>query len=635
MSASPEPAKQYLGTTRVIALGLAGALAALAGCAPGMDQIDRRLAKVLGESSAQTNLRTSPRIGEAGPIPGRDGSLYDTAPPTNNPAASDLAYTELDRGEPGTPEVVQGLNERLRNYALAAGGIGAEHVMTLSLLDALRMAQRQGREYVSAEEDYILDAISLLAERHRWGPRLFADSSVTARGDGDEGRFDNAVDIVNTLRATQRLPYGGEAEARWVWDATENLRSSVSGQYRQSSELVLDANIPLLRGAGMVAREDLIQAERELVYSARDFESFRRGYFVSIARDYFLLLQTVAEIQNRLVQLGNLQRFVEQEQALYEAGRRTEFQVNEARDRLVSARSSLASTREQYTLEVDRFKIRLGIPVVQPVQLVGASIQIPEPATTIERATESALAYRLDLQNQRDRYTDTQRSVLIARNQLLPDLDLSGQVRVPTDPREAQGGLAIDPDEASWEAGLLLSLPLDRRIERLQLRQALIRLERARRDLDEFIDTVIVDARQSVRAIDLARFRLELAESQVRINARRLEEQELRKDEVDTRDRLNAEADMLDAKNARDRALTELRISVLNYLDSIGQLRVSPDGVIDPLPGMTINTEDTPIDFEALFSSEHLAAPNGAEMYTTPPAGDQQPEDAEGAGSQP
>ena len=605
--------------TLVLSLGLAGALAAAAGCGSGMDQIDRRLAKVLGNSSGRTGLEVDPRIQPAQTVPARSGSLYETNPATNNPTAADLAYTELDRGAPGTPEVVQGLNERLRNYGLAAGGIGAENVMTLSLLDALRLAQRQGREYVSAEEDYIIGAISLLAERHRWGPRLFADSSVSVGGDGDEGRFDNALNVVNTLRATHRLPYGGEAEARWVWNATEQLRSSVSGQYQQASSLVLDASLPLLRGAGMVAREDIIQAERDLVYAARDFEAFRRSYFVSIAQDYFRLLQTVNELQNRLVQLGNLDLFVQQEQALYEAGRRTDFQVNEARDRLVSARSSLASTREQFTLQLDRFKIRLGVSVQQPLRLVGAAIQIPEPSTTIEDATVSALAYRLDLQNRRDRYADSQRGVLAARNQLLPDLDLSGEVRVPTDPGVSEGGLAIDPDEASWEAGVLLSLPLDRRIERLQLRQALLRLQQSQRDLDEFVDTVIVDARQSVRAIDLARFRLELAESQVRINDRRLEQQKIDAERVDTRDRLDAEARMLDAKNARDQALTDLRIAILTYLDSIGQLRVSPEGVIDPLPGMTIQVEDRPIDFEKLLSVDQLTAGEGWGMDESMP----------------
>jgi outer membrane protein TolC len=603
-----------------------------------MDHIDRRLARVIGQSAAHSNLNVPPRLAEPPENP-RAPSQYDATPATSNPAADELEYVELDRGEAGTAEVVDGLNTRLRDYAVRAAGVAGGGALELSLREALELSQVQGREYRDAEEDYLITTIGLLIERHRWGPRLFADTNVTVGGDGDEGRFDNALNVVNSLRATQRLPYGGEAEARWVWNASEDLRSSVSGQYRQASELILQADIPLLRGAGLVAREDLIQAERDVVYAARDFESFRRTYFVSIAQDYFRLLQTISELQNRLLQLESLRLYVRQQEALNAAGRISEFDVNNARNDVVSAMSTLASTREQYTLEVDRFKVRLGIPVEQPIRLVGARIAVSEPAMDIESATAAALQYRLDVQNRRDQLEDVRRSVRIARNQLLPDLDLSGQVGIPTDPDAREGGLAIDPDESSWEVGLLLSLPLDRRIERLQLRQALIRLQQQQRSLDQFTDNVTLEVRQRLRSVDLARFRLELADAQVRINERRLEEQRLKADEVDTRDRLEAEQDMLDARNDRDAALTDLRVAILDFLDAAGQLRVSPDGLIEPLPGMEVQIEDVPIDFEALFSE---AAPDAADQTVVEPgpaeedADDAAPrEDAPGADSGP
>lgn len=588
----------------LLALTAAAGSILLAACHPGMDAIDRRLARVIGESATQASIRDEPRIEPARPVPDKSADLYDTDPATLNPNAETLEFDELDRGVPGSAAVITGLNDRLRRYASAAGGVGRDDVLLISLTDSLLLSQREGREYMDAEEEYIISAIGLLIERHRWGPRLFADSSISASGDGDDGRFDNALNVVNTLRATQRLPYGGDVEARWVWNATEDLRSSVTGQYQQSSSLVLDANIPLLRGSGMVARESRIQAERDLIYAARDFETFRRTYFVSVAQDYFRLLQAVSGLQNQIARLRSLELFVRQEEALYDAGRRSAFNVNQARNQFLEAQSSLASSREQYTLQVDRFKVRLGLPAEIPVRLVGASIDVSEPATTVDAASASALSYRLDIQNRRDQLEDARRGVLVARDQLRADLDFNGNVRIPTDPDVREGGLAIDPDETSWEAGILLSLPIDRRIERLQLRQSLIRLEQQRRGLDEFTDNVVIDARRRVREIDLSRFRLELAERQVEINERRLEEQRLKADLIDTRDRLDAERDLLNAKNDRDQALTDLRIAILNYLDSTGQLRVGPEGLIEPIPGMRVDIEDQPIDFDALFVDE-------------------------------
>src|SRR5262249_40459800 len=154
--------------------------------------------------------------------------------------------------------------------------------------------------------------------------------------------------------------------ARWVWNATENLRSAATGQYVQSSSLILDASIPLLRGAGLYAQEDLIQAERDLVYAARTYEEFRRSYLVSIARDYFNLLQQLATIENTKRQHKGFENIETEERALYEAGRIPQLRVNNASNQVKQSEDSLANQRDAYTLALDRFKVRLGIPTSTP-----------------------------------------------------------------------------------------------------------------------------------------------------------------------------------------------------------------------------------------------------------------------------
>jgi outer membrane protein TolC len=133
---------------------------------------------------------------------------------------------------------------------------------------------------------------------------------------------------------------------------------------------------------------------------------------------------------------------------------------------------------------------------------------------------------------------------------------------------------------------LTLSLPLDREQERLRLRSAIIGAQSQARAVDEARDNVVVSVRSAVRGIDLARFRLRLAEQQVEINKRRLEEQNLKIDTVNPRDIVDSENELLDAENARDQAKTDLRNSVLNYLLESDQLRVNRDGTFQPLPGM-------------------------------------------------
>ncbi|MFI4896369.1 MAG: TolC family protein, partial [Phycisphaerales bacterium JB059] len=199
-----------------------------------------------------------------------------------------------------------------------------------------------------------------------------------------------------------------------------------------------------------------------------------------------------------------------------------------------------------------------------------------------------ALEYRLDLQNRRDRLDDQRRAVANARNELLPDLNLDASVSLPTDPDEMNGGFSLDPDELDYSVGATFSLPLDRRIEKLGLRRAMIALERAQRTYDEFRDGVIIAARQAVRNVDLARFQLQLAEEQVRINELGLEELLIREDS-DPQSIVDRRNDLLDAENARDQAIADLRNAILEYLLATGQARVRPDGAFEPLPGMVGN----------------------------------------------
>lgn len=572
------------------AAAAAGALlAGTAGCNKGgLADIDARTQRLLDERSAMVGGGAAAPARAMPPAEGPlDRSITAKTIPTVNPGPEDLRYRPAQES--------RDVAARLEAYAnRSEAPPGAPPVVTLDLTSAMRIAQRSASEYLSAEEEYILSAIRLLIERHLWGPRLFNDTSVTVSGVGDEGDFRSALRVVNDLRVTQRLPYGGQVEAAWVWAATEQLREQAGGRYTQSSELVLSGAVPLLRGAGLVAQENLIQAERDLVYAARDFEEFRRDFLVEIARDYFDLLLAKAQILNQENQVAALRRIERGEIARFEAGRIAEFQKNIASNDVLQAIERLAGSREVYILALERFRIRLGIPPDQPIELDESVIQIPEPEVSLEEATANALSYRLDLQNRRDQLDDFRRAVKNARNDLLPDLDLTARVGIPTDPGAREGGVLIQPDFLDYQAGITFGLPLDREIERLSLRQASIALQRREREYLRFRDEVAVGVRQAVRNIDVARFQLNLAEQRVEINKRRLRELELKAADVDTQTQVDAANNLQASEAARDRALADLRTAVLTYLRDAGLLRVARDGSFQTLPGMEASRPPVP-----------------------------------------
>lgn len=576
----------------VCAVSAAGVLAVLSGCAS--ESVDARVDRLVRESSDRAGINRddtlSPTVKDQAqkPIFGTQDERIERGrvrqPGTVNIPTDELRYTPAAEDRDVTA--------RLESYAARYGGAAekpgevAPDTATLTIQESLRQAQRAGSEFLGAQEDYLISAIRLLQERHLWGPRLFNDTTLGLGGSGVDGDYDHALDIINTLRVNQRLPTGGSVEARWVWDATEQLRRTAGGRYRQSSELVLAADIPLLRGAGDVAQEGLIQAERNLVYSARDFERFRREYLVDIATDYFALLEAKARIANQVRQLESLLELVKSTEARVRAGSLQPFEKDIARSRVLAGEASLENQREAFILAQDRFKIRIGLGPDARVAISEEFPQIPEPEVDPDEAARIALEYRLDLQNRRDRVEDTWRAVANARNELLPDLNLSGQVGIPTDPNDREGRLGFSPDDLDYRAAMTLSLPLDREGERLQLRSQVILAERSQREYARSRDEVVVDARAAVRAVELARFQLVLAERQVEINRGRLASQKLRAAEIDAQTRIDTENELLQAENDRDRSVTDLRTAVLQYLLSTDQLRVARDGNFEALPGM-------------------------------------------------
>ncbi len=581
---------------------LAGALAA--GCA-SQSSVTRELSAVTEKRSLLLDGDSiEPSIDFTGATAFDRPGQAATSLPSINPPASQLPFgvARPDRDVAAALEAYSQIDESV--------------AVRIDLREAWRLAQQSARDYVSAEEDYILSAIRLLIERHLWGPRFFADTALALAGSSD-GDTDVALSIINTLRVTQRLPYGGEVEARGVFAATEQLRATATEDYVETTTLILSGNLPLLRGAGLVAREQLIQAERDLIYAARDFEQFRRSFLVDIARDYFNLVNQQNNIRNTRRSIDSLTYERDRVAAQVQAGRVKAFQVRQTQQSILDRESSLISLLESYHVAVDRFKITLGIPVETPVVIVPMEIDPPEPDASPFEASLLALRYRLDLQNRRDQLDDARRNVANARNDILPDLNINGTATMGNNALDNVTDLDFTISDLDYLAGITFSWPLDRKIEQLNLRSAIISMQRAIRDYEQFRDNLVLDARAARREIDRLRFAYQLAEQRVEDNRLVITELDLRGGAVDSFDRTRAEDNLLEAENDRDQAEQDLRTAVLEYLLATGQLRVSREGQFMPLPGMNlagaadlpVPTTDEPLGDPGALENPDMPAP--------------------------
>jgi len=587
-----------------LALGVC-ALPALTGCTQGLSEIDRKASKVIAKrTEAMGGNAIAPDFEHLDSVRTEADLIRHTAdntrldPATRNPAAGDLT---IGRGDPQGE--VDALLERYTDPP-----IDAER---FTLQETLKYAVGQSREYKTAKEELLLAALRLLIQRHQFGPRFFNEMSATFDGDAEAGDYEIAARLINEFRVTQRLQTGGQISARALVSATEQLRRRVGegDSESQSASIILSADLPLLRGAGDVARESLISAERDMVYATRTFERFRQQFLFNIATDYFDLVRAQAQIENAKRVLASRQILYTETQALYTAGRKPQFELSETRSRVLSSENSLANQRDSYTVQLERFRIRLGLPPDNPYLLdTVASFDLPVPMLNMSESVRRGLLYRLDLQTSRDRLDDASRGIANARNDLLPDLNLTASMTVITDPDLRRGGIQFDGEEIDYSAGITFGLPLDREIERIGLRQATISLERTQRDLRDDEDNVELSIRSAMRDIQLALFSLQIQNESVRIIERRLVGLELRKADVTARTRIDAQDELSAALDARDSAIRNLRVAIMRYLLETGQFRVDVNGQYISPPGMELLT---PEEAKALYEM----GTRGEELY--------------------
>ncbi|MEE9296725.1 MAG: TolC family protein [Phycisphaerae bacterium] len=570
-----------------------------------IDDADREVASLIQKrQQAALGMTADAYVGDESGLIGGTSDPYSFVP-----SPIDSVVPERFRAATTTvPEDADGesVEARPRNASPdgAAEGIAQDVVAEpaaprpFTLSDALAYAMRHARIYQTEKELLYLSALDLTLERYLWTPR-FINSVLSLDYDnaGQVADFDQALTAVADFAVQQRLRYGGEITARVIntlmRDLSNNVTSGESGQF------IVDARLPLLRGAGRVAYENRYQAERDLIYAVRGFERFRREFLVGIASDYFDLLSLKTRIESAQVQASSVAQDYEREQALADAELKLQFEADRAQVSMLRARNTVIDAQENYDNSLDSFKIRLGMPTSEAIDVVDEMVDLVDPRVPLGRAIETGLKYRLDLLTVRDGIDDARRQVEIARNNLLPQVDLRGGVTLDTDP-DRPNTSGYNTERISFSAGVDVEIPLDRKRQRNSYRGALIGLRRSERDYEEFADRVRLQVRRALRRLARTRSTIEIQQKLISINEFRaaLVRAKLIAGELSsTIDVVDAENDLRDARNSLAEAEADFRRAVLEFLRDTGTLRVGDDGKwarYDVITGEPVASAGTP-----------------------------------------
>ena len=304
--------------------------------------------------------------------------------------------------------------------------------IVVDLREAVRLARLHSRDYQENIETLYLSALDVSFERFQFDHQLFAGATafgdIRGRNDGRRSEYD-----VGTFAETRKLTAtGGEI----VIGFANSLLWDVWGNDTDVFSSAIDFSLvqPLLRFGGRArVLENLTQQERNLLANVRQLQQFQQGFFVNVitgrgngpgpslgnnigsaglgliagipsgrsgaprAGGYLGLLENQQEIRNQVANIAALRDSLAQLEAAFDANRiSSRLQVDQARQALLNAQSSLLTDTAAYETRLDAFKIRLGLPAELPLKiedpLLDRFVLIDPNLTKIQDQVESILS---------------------------------------------------------------------------------------------------------------------------------------------------------------------------------------------------------------------------------------------------
>ena len=369
-------------------------LVLLAGCSPSWY---RRSADRETYGEIQQRLNDPrwylPRISIDTPPPSRLHDPYnpDHEPwPPDDPAAA--AYMENGNSLfPGHGYAKDGLAPFIEDPAWQSFlPMEASGTVLLTPERAVGIALLNSREFQTQLENLYLNALGLTLNEFEFDlhwffrNRTFYDHFGSSSVPGESNTLSTSTDF----GFTRTFACGGELLVSlansYVWEYTSTDRNAVS------SNIFMSFVQPVLRQAGRRVRlENLIQAERDLLYAVRDFARFRKQFSVQLltARGggYLALLLQVQNIRNLQSNLESREQNLRLHRALLPLGNVAAIQVDQAFESYQAARLLLLQAETGLQNALDDYKIALGLPPTVPITLDDSQLapfQLSDPELT-------------------------------------------------------------------------------------------------------------------------------------------------------------------------------------------------------------------------------------------------------------
>jgi outer membrane protein TolC len=325
---------------------------------------------------------------------------------------------------------------------------------------------------------------------------------------------------------SESLPFGGTMNIRLDNSLNDSNQKFQTINPRYSSTLRFSFSQPLLRNFGYdLSRREILIAHTNLDISEIQFERTLANTVFDVEEAYWNLAYSIDNLEVRRQALKLAQDLLEKNQRSVEVGTLAPMEILSAKAEVATREADIIQAEAGVRNAEDRLRTILNLPASEAPLLLKDKPTFAERKIGADEALAIALQMRPELRASRLSLKNENLNVSYARNQILPELNLSASYWSPgvsgdqivylnNDPLTGVvlrivpgGGSAAFKDATgfkyqNWSLGLTLSLPLGNVLSRALYAQAKLNLQQAMLNVKNDEQQAALEVRTAIRSVD-------------------------------------------------------------------------------------------------------------------------------------
>jgi outer membrane protein TolC len=391
--------------------------------------------------------------------------------------------------------------------------LGTEPVVRMPLQEIMQRAAASNLDVKVAGYGPAIESTRVVEAEARYDPTAFVNAQFERRDSKQAASFtsDANADIFTVQSGIRQNMYsGGQAELRLQNTRTEDRSdpSFFSPNPFYENQLVLQITQPILRDFGNTVNRARISISRNNErISLLDFRRQMEETAAEIEQTYWQLVG--AERDEKINEELVARTFDTAKLLSARQGQDvTRVQLSQANSRLEARRALLISARARVRDLSDQLKRLMNdpsIPVTSPVLILPQTPAVEEPVRfDLEDQINTAMEFRLELGQQQLRVSSAEIASDVAKNNLLPQLNLIGSASIQglDDSVESAFDDQFDFGNFGWAAGFQFEIPIGNRAARATYQRSILQRNQAIDQYRSLIDQISLDVKTAMRAVD-------------------------------------------------------------------------------------------------------------------------------------